>query len=104
MSSIRFAFAVVLIISGALPGCQASGRAARQQRVEHGLVPAIVIEGKSQSAWKIQDRMARYNVPGLGIAVIHQGVIDWSAAYGVRRAQSPGNVSTSTLFQAASVK
>lgn len=53
--------------------------------------------------WQIADRMRRYNVPGLGIAVIRDGQIDWSAGYGVTSEASAQAVTGSTVFQAASL-
>ena len=45
--------------------------------------------------------MAALHVPGVGIAVIHKGQIDWSHSYGLARPGAP--VTADTLFQAASI-
>ena len=42
-------------------------------------------------------------VPGVSIAVIHDGRIDWAKGYGVREAGKSDPVDTDTLFQAASI-
>lgn len=76
---------------------------AEQEAVERGLVPAVVSDRERVPSWSIEDRMARYHVPGLGVAVIRDGRIAWAAGYGVRRAGTAAVVSTSTLFQAASI-
>src|SRR3546814_2008897 len=47
--------------------------------------------------------MARYHVPGVSVAVISDGKIDWVNGYGVTRAGGTLPVSESTLFQAASI-
>jgi hypothetical protein len=43
------------------------------QAVENGLLPAIRIAGRPQPSFRLTDRMARYNVPGFSIALIHSG-------------------------------
>jgi len=44
-----------------------------------------------------------YHVPGVSIAVIHNGNIDWIKGYGIRKRGNPEPVDTTTLFQAASI-
>ncbi len=84
-----------------------------QTAVEAGLMPAIVFDDTPQQHWSITERMARYRVPGVSIAVIDDGKLAWSAGYGVRKvskgvagggvADDGGMVSSQTLFQAASI-
>lgn len=45
----------------------------------------------------------RHHVPGLGVAVVHGGRIEWAAGLGVRRTGEPAAVDEKTLFQAASI-
>lgn len=47
--------------------------------------------------------MDKYHVPGVSIAVIHTGQIEWAKGYGVREYGKPDHVDTTTLFQAASI-
>jgi CubicO group peptidase (beta-lactamase class C family) len=47
--------------------------------------------------------MARYHVPGVSVAVINDGTIDWAKGYGKTRVDGTHPVSESTLFQAASI-
>ena len=47
--------------------------------------------------------LEQQRVPGVSIAVIHDGRIDWAQGYGVREYGKPEGVNTSTLFQAASI-
>src|SRR5262245_11887843 len=51
-------------------------------RVENGLLPAVMIKGQT-SAMKLAERMAYYKVPGLSVAVINDGKIEWARGYGV---------------------
>jgi CubicO group peptidase (beta-lactamase class C family) len=52
---------------------------------------------------KLADRMAYYHVPGVGIAVINDGALEWARGYGVAAARETRPVTTDTLFQAASI-
>jgi CubicO group peptidase (beta-lactamase class C family) len=73
----------------------------RIERVEKGLLPAVLIKG--DSAWTIQERMQHYKVPGVSIAVINNFKIEWAKAYGVKDIETNEPVSTETLFQAGSI-
>ena len=75
---------------------------ARRRAVESGLLQRVALEGQAQSRFSICDRMRRYGVPAVSLAVIDRGRIDWSAAYALEaRAGRP--ISEQTLFQAASI-
>lgn len=71
------------------------------QKVETGLVPPVYIEGESK--WTIEERMEHYGVPGVSIAVINDGRIEYLKSYGVMNKESKAPVTTKTLFQAASI-
>jgi CubicO group peptidase (beta-lactamase class C family) len=47
--------------------------------------------------------MELYNVPGVSIAVINNGEIEWAKGYGTREAGTASPVDEDTLFQAASI-
>jgi len=68
-------------------------------KVETGLTTRVYIEG--DSTWSIEDRMEHYGIPGVSIAVINNGEIAWTKAYGVMDKDSNTPVTTQTLFQAA---
>lgn len=71
------------------------------QKVETGLSTPIYIEG--DSTWTIEERMEHYGVPGVSIAVINNGEIEWTKVYGVMDKKSKSPVTEKTLFQAASI-
>jgi len=77
---------------------------ARAQAVENRLVPAWDIEGvdRDESSWTLERRMAARAVPGVGVAVINDGRIEWAKGYG-RVAVGEGPVDAATIFQAASI-
>lgn len=71
--------------------------------VEGQLVPAIVLEGEELPAWTLAERMEHYNVPAVSVAVIENGEIAWTRAWGVADRESGAPATTETLFQAASI-
>ena len=78
-------------------------RAARIARVESGLVTPVAIAGRPEARFTIAQRMQHYHVPGVSIAVIHGGQVEWARGYGVRELGSTIPVDTTTLFQAGSI-
>jgi CubicO group peptidase (beta-lactamase class C family) len=93
------------------PGCPASSSGfsgaaqetieSRIRRVESSLVPAGANPENSPAT--LPDRMVHYKVPGVSIAVINGGRIEWAKAYGVSEAGKTVPVTPRTLFQAASI-
>lgn len=75
----------------------------RIARVENGLQPLLQIKGDSVPHYNIEERMKVFNVPGLSIAVLRNGELEWAKAYGIADSASGRKVTTETLFQAASI-
>jgi CubicO group peptidase (beta-lactamase class C family) len=96
-----FALLIVASVRIASPAAF-DDRADRIARVESGLLPAIMIKGKP-AGMKITDRLAFYKTPGVSVAVINGGVIEWARGYGALEAGSNKPVTPETLFQAASI-
>lgn len=74
----------------------------RRQAVENGLRSAVIVEGRHAEGRRLEDRMRELHTPGVAIAVVRAGKLDWAEGYGV---VSPGGelVDADTLFQAGSV-
>jgi CubicO group peptidase (beta-lactamase class C family) len=53
--------------------------------------------------WFLADRMKKYNINGLSIAVIHNYQIEWAKGYGLADVSEQRPVDENTLFQAASI-
>ncbi len=70
-------------------------------KVETGLTGPVYLVG--DSTWTIEARMAKYDVPGVSIAVIKDNKIDWIKSYGVMNKESKEPVTNQTLFQAGSI-
>jgi len=82
----------------------ASGQSSVQphiERVEKGLLSAVLIKG--DPGWTIQERMKRYKVPGVSIAVINNYEVEWARGYGVKDIETNEPVTTETIFQAGSI-
>jgi CubicO group peptidase (beta-lactamase class C family) len=72
----------------------------RIQRVSDGLLPAIVVAGQPSMA--LSARMTELNVPGVSVAVLHGGMIEWARGFGSVAIGGPA-VTPETLFQAGSI-
>ena len=79
----------------------ASDAKERRTSVERGMLPRVVFEGRSQPA-TLDGRMIQHKVPALAVAVIRQGRLDWSAAYG-SLGSNFGLAGCDSLFQAGSL-
>jgi CubicO group peptidase (beta-lactamase class C family) len=75
----------------------------RIKRVEAGLLPRVVIKGQPLPKANVRERMNYYAVPGVSVAVINNGAIEWARSYGTTEAGSNRPVVIETLFQAASI-
>ena len=73
----------------------------RIRRVQQ-LVPPVLVSGESPKLTPLAGRMAELKVPGVSVAVIHEGRIEWARGFGVARVGGPA-VTPDTLFQAASI-
>jgi CubicO group peptidase (beta-lactamase class C family) len=74
----------------------------RIRRIQDGLLPPVLVKGETPQKTKLRDRMSALHVPGVSIAVIHDGQIDWARGFGVTKSDGPP-VTPNTLFQAASI-
>ncbi|WP_051257389.1 serine hydrolase domain-containing protein [Brevundimonas aveniformis] len=76
---------------------------ARIQRVTEGLLPPTRVAGRDYEPQTLEDLMAETGVPAVSIAVINEGRIEWTRAWGLADAASGQIATTDTLFQAASI-
>ncbi len=72
------------------------------QRVTTGLIGGIALKGHEHDTRNLVDRMQELQVPGVSIAVIHEGKIEWARGFGVRTVGGPP-VTADTMFQAGSI-
>lgn len=72
-------------------------------RVERGLLPAVVPSGTLGQGQRLSERLRQYRVPGLSVAVVNDGKVEWARGYGVQESGHRGRVTPQTLFQAGSI-
>src|SRR3984957_9767150 len=93
-------FLLVTDASAAFPVDPAVER--RIKHVTENIPPALIIDGEPVSHTTLSQQMTALHVPGVSVAVIHNGKLEWARGFGVARAG--GNpVTSNTLFQAASI-
>lgn len=61
------------------------------------------VQTGSDDTWTLSERMKKYNINGLSIAVIHDYQIEWARGYGYADVSENRTVTEKTLFQAASI-
>src|SRR5258708_11581684 len=74
----------------------------RIERVGACLTTPVVERDDPHVCQTLQDRMVADRVPGVSIAVIHNGEIEWAQGFGVVQLGS-GPVTAETLFQAGRI-
>jgi len=72
------------------------------KHIENGLAGAVVLKGDARSTHNLAARMKELNVPGVSVAVLHNGVIEWAQGFGVSSTDGPP-VNAETMFQAGSI-
>lgn len=72
------------------------------ERVTSCLHPGVFVSGEPYPCITLKDRMAQLHVPGVSIAVIHNGTIEWANGFGVKQ-EGGEPVNADTLFQAGSI-
>src|SRR5437764_124049 len=92
----------ILFVLGMIACQQAAQDTGHAQHIENGLLTAIAIHGQA-SPMKLTERMTYYRVPGVSIAIINNGQIEWARGYGVMEARGTKTVTALTPFQAASI-
>lgn len=72
-------------------------------KVENEIFPGALLKGQEFSPQTLLQRMQVYKVPGVSIAIINHGRIEWARGYGYKENGSNEKVTPNTLFQAASI-
>lgn len=74
---------------------------ARTRYLETTMLPAVADEDSKPRT--LAERMVAWQVPGVTVAVIRGGKLDWARGWGVRDASTCAPVTPDTAFQAASI-
>jgi len=72
------------------------------EKIKSCLTAPVVIKDDPHGCHTLAERMTELHVPGVSIAVIHNGVIEWAQGFGVQQVGGKP-VSADTLFQAGSI-
>ncbi len=75
---------------------------ARIMRVENSVLPAVVVKGGTSGIFSISGMMDKLNIPGVSVAVINDGRIQWAKSYGLKEVGGE-SLDEETIFQAGSV-
>lgn len=75
----------------------------RIQRVENGLRESVALKGQPPVRFSVTERMRQLKVPGVSVAMILNGKVEWVRSYGVTSVAGEKPVTVRTLFQAASI-
>jgi len=108
MSARRKCFLVMMAVALAVaPGLSQSGSRPPevQRHIDHvtsGLTTPVVDKSDPHPGKTLSERMAALSVPGVSIAVEHDGKIEWAQGFGVASVGG-APVTAETLFQAGSI-
>ena len=99
--------AVSFVGSIAVSACSGGPRTSdailqRIERIENGMLPAVGVRGEELPRTTIWDVMDRFHVPGVSVAVINDGRLEWAKGYGAKEVRGTP-VDTATLFLAGHI-
>lgn len=96
---------IILILIGCSPEPEKNQKflSERISRIENGLQPNLQIQGDNIPNYNIEERMKELGIPGVSIAVINEGQIEWSKGYGMADSSENRPVTPETMFLAGSI-
>src|SRR5690349_832403 len=75
----------------------------RIERVIRGLLPSPERSTRFGPPADLAARMRYYHTPGVSVAVIHEGKVEWARAFGVRDSRANEPMTVETILQASSI-
>lgn len=75
----------------------------RISRIEHSIQPILQIEGEEVPTYSIEDRLKELGIPGISIAVVNDGKLEWAKGYGFADKSENRMVDSLTMFLAGSI-
>lgn len=94
---------IALLVSFTIPNLYASELEQKIKAVENGLLPPSYQKDQPIPYKTLNDRMEELKIPGVSIAVINDGKVEWAKGYGILQMGKDNPVDSETLFQAASI-
>ena len=98
MIKTKITFALSIFYFG-LTSCQEGSKSINFDSFNSGLKKRV----EASDGYDISQRMAYYNVPGVSIAVVENGKLEWAKGYSVANTVTGYKVDEKTLFQAGSI-
>ena len=102
MHTHRFALLLSVLIAAPVFAAETAADA-RIKQVENRLLPQAALKANIGRTITLEQRMRDLGIAGISIAVIDEGKIAWTRAYGVRDTVDKTPVTVDTLFQAGSI-
>ncbi len=103
MKSFKFIFAILILIALSCKKETPRDIVNDIYAVENGLLPPVLAKGGPTPGFNLLARMEYYKVPGVSIAIVKEGKIQWAKGYGMANTNDSSKVDTNTLFQAGSI-
>lgn len=103
MRSLQAILIILVLFGCSSPSEKESELLHKISRIENGLEPNLQIQGDSTPNYNIEERMRELGIPGVSIAVIHNGQIEWAKGYGIADSSKNRKVTTETMFLAGSI-
>ncbi|MEL6557008.1 MAG: serine hydrolase [Bacteroidota bacterium] len=75
----------------------------RISRIENGLQPNVQIEGDKAPTYNMEARLRELGIPGVSIAVVNKGELEWAKGYGMADSSENRSVTAETMFLAGSI-
>lgn len=99
----RAAVAVAIALSFSAARGQDAALLEKIEQMENGLRPALRAAGATPQRWTLESRMRHHKVPGVSIAIIHDGKLAYAKGYGEIEIGSGEVVTTDTVFSVGSL-
>jgi CubicO group peptidase (beta-lactamase class C family) len=96
-----FGVAATLLLSAC--ETQSSLTRRRIKDVERGLLRKVFLKGIKNERLSLKKRMKFYGIPGLSLAVMDRGRLEWSKVYGIKDSRGQDAVTKDTVFQAGAL-
>ena len=100
-----FSLSFLLLIIGCSvePSKESNALEEKIARIENGLQPDLQIEGEPIPYFNIEERLQELGIPGVSIAVLKEGEIEWAKGYGFADKSENRPVTKETMFLAGSI-
>ena len=76
---------------------------ARIQRIENGLMSSLQIEGEEAVTYNINERLKQLGIPGVSIAVVTNGKVEWAKGYGMADIAENRPMTSETMLLVGSI-